>query len=101
MFLFVRCPLCIGKSRGCFKTQRTFLVSLNGIEAKGADYSLPPFEILLQSLLLGLRIRTVQFGFLWTKSGVSEEVHFTARSHDDDDDDVVVVVVDDQPSQGR
>lgn len=29
-----------------FKTQSTFLVSLNGIEAKGSQYSLPPLEIL-------------------------------------------------------
>lgn len=29
-----------------FKTQSTFLVSLNGVEAKGSHYSLPPLEIL-------------------------------------------------------
>lgn len=29
-----------------FKTQNTFLVSLNGIEAKGSHCSLPPLEIL-------------------------------------------------------
>lgn len=29
-------------------------------QAKGADYSLPPFEIPLQSLLLSLRLGTVR-----------------------------------------
>lgn len=48
-----------------FKTQSTFLVSLNGFEAKGLQYSLPPLEILQWSLLLWLlqkksQIHTVQ-----------------------------------------
>lgn len=37
-----------------FKTQSTFLVSLNGAEAKGSHYSLRPLDILQQSLFLRL-----------------------------------------------
>ena len=50
-----------------FKTQSTFLVSLNGIEAKGSHCSLPPLEILQWSLLLRLlqrRSRILQLGLL-------------------------------------